>query len=177
MLQECNEDIVIAGVSCRLPESDNTAEFWKHLIEGHDMVTEDDRRWPPGIYGLPRRNGKLKDIEHFDALFFGVHAKQSNKMDPQIRILLEVSYEAIVDAGINPMEVRGRKFGVFVGQSASEAMAAYQSNIETQNGYSMTGCNCCMLSNRLSYYFNFSGKKTVTKLLYNHHSYNLYGLQ
>ena len=52
-------DIVIAGVSCRLPESDNVEEFWQHLIRGEDMVTEDGRRWPPGMYGLPKRNGKL----------------------------------------------------------------------------------------------------------------------
>ncbi|EDV19158.1 uncharacterized protein TRIADDRAFT_62374 [Trichoplax adhaerens] len=140
-----------------MPESDNTEEFWQHLIQGNDMVTEDDRRWPPGIYGLPKRNGKLKDIEHFDAIFFGVHAKQCNTMDPQLRILLEVTYEAIVDGGINPIDIRGRKWGVFVGQSGSEAMQAYQSNPDTQIGYSMTGCSSCMLSNRLSHYFNFNG--------------------
>lgn len=53
----------------------------------------------PGLYGLPKRNGKLKDISHFDAAFFGVHAKQANTMDPQLRLMLEVAYEAIVDAG------------------------------------------------------------------------------
>lgn len=52
-----------------------------------------------GIYGLPKRNGKLKDISKFDATFFGVHAKQAHTMDPQLRLLLEVSYEAILDGG------------------------------------------------------------------------------
>lgn len=52
-----------------------------------------------GIYGLPKRNGKLKDISHFDASFFGVHPKQANTMDPQLRLILEVAYEAIVDGG------------------------------------------------------------------------------
>lgn len=52
-----------------------------------------------GLYGLPPRNGKLKDISKFDAAFFGVHPKQANTMDPQLRLLLEVTYEAIVDAG------------------------------------------------------------------------------
>ena len=118
-----DEEIVIAGVSCRLPESNNVQEFWQHLINGEDMITENDRRWPVGLYGLPKRHGKLKDIEHFDAIFFGVHAKQTNTMDPQLRELLEVSYEAIVDAGINPNDIRGRKFGVYVGESITEAMA------------------------------------------------------
>lgn len=52
-----------------------------------------------GIYGLPKRNGKLKDISKFDASFFGVHPKQANTMDPQLRLLLEISYEAILDGG------------------------------------------------------------------------------
>jgi len=52
-----------------------------------------------GQYGLPKRGGKLKDLSKFDAAFFGVHPKQADSMDPQLRLLLEVSYEAIVDAG------------------------------------------------------------------------------
>lgn len=52
-----------------------------------------------GLYGLPKRNGKLKDINHFDAAFFGVHPKQANTMDPQLRLMLEIAYEAIVDGG------------------------------------------------------------------------------
>ena len=70
MVQEISEDIVVAGVSCRLPESDNTAEFWSHLMNKEDMVTEDGRRWTPGLHGLPLRSGKLKDIASFDASFF-----------------------------------------------------------------------------------------------------------
>lgn len=52
-----------------------------------------------GLYGLPRRNGKLKEIDRFDAAFFGVHPKQAHTMDPQLRLMLEISYEAIVDGG------------------------------------------------------------------------------
>ena len=53
----------------------------------------------PGFHGLPKRSGTLKDITKFDAAFFGVHPKQANAMDPQLRMLLEVAYEALVDAG------------------------------------------------------------------------------
>lgn len=52
-----------------------------------------------GIFGLPPRNGKLNDLSKFDASFFGVHPKQANMMDPQLRMLMEVSYEAIMDSG------------------------------------------------------------------------------
>ena len=99
-------------MACRLPESDNAEEFWSHLMNKEDMVTEDDRRWMPGLHGLPKRGGKLKDIKHFDATFFGVHAKQAHRMDPQLRILLELTYEALIDAGIDPQTVRNSRTGV-----------------------------------------------------------------
>lgn len=96
---DMNEDIVISGISGRFPESDNTDEFADNLLNGVDMITEDDRRWPLGLYGLPTRAGKIKDLSKFDAQFFGVHGKQANLMDPQARMLLELTYEAICDAG------------------------------------------------------------------------------
>jgi len=52
-----------------------------------------------GLFGVPKRCGKLKDLSKFDASFFGVHPKQANAMDPQLRILLEVTYEALLDSG------------------------------------------------------------------------------
>ncbi|KAK7134929.1 hypothetical protein R3I93_018135 [Phoxinus phoxinus] len=155
------EDIVVAGISGRLPESNNLEEFWQNLFNGVDMVTEDDRRWKPGLYGLPRRNGKLKEIDRFDAAFFGVHPKQAHTMDPQLRLLLEISYEAIVDGGINPVSMRGSKTGVYIGVSGSEAGEAFSKDPEELLGYSMTGCQRAMFANRLSYYFDFNGPSTA----------------
>ncbi|XP_040922555.1 fatty acid synthase-like [Toxotes jaculatrix] len=155
------DEIVIAGISGRLPESNDLEEFWENLINGVDMVTEDDRRWTPGLYGLPKRNGKLKDISHFDAGFFGVHPKQANTMDPQLRLMLEIAYEAIVDGGLNPAALRGSKTGVYIGVSGSEAGEAFSRDPEELLGYSMTGCQRAMLANRLSYFFDFSGPSTA----------------
>lgn len=155
------DDVVIAGISGRLPESDNLEEFWENLMGGVDMVTEDDRRWTPGLYGLPKRNGKLKDISKFDAVFFGVHPKQAHTMDPQLRVMLEVAYEAIVDGGLSPAALRGTKTGVYVGVSGSEASEAFSRDPEELLGYSMTGCQRAMLANRLSYFFDFSGPSTA----------------
>lgn len=92
-------DVVISGISGRFPESENVAEFAKNLYNHVDLITEDDRRWTPGFHGLPKRHGKLKTLNKFDAGFFGVHPKQAEAMDPQLRILLEVAYEAILDSG------------------------------------------------------------------------------
>lgn len=75
---EFPEDIVISGISGRFPESDNLDELAKNLFDNVDMITEDERRWPKGLYGLPSRAGKIKDLSKFDAQFFGVHGKQAN---------------------------------------------------------------------------------------------------
>lgn len=70
---------------------------------------------------IPQRTGKLNNVSKFDTLFFGVHFKQAQTMDPMCRMLLEHAYEAIVDAGINPKQLRGSRTGVFVGACFSES--------------------------------------------------------
>ena len=100
------EEVVISGLSARLPESANIDEFREQLFAGVDLITDDERRWPSGLHGLPTRTGKLKDLEKFDATFFGVHAKQAHVMDPQLRMLLELTHEAIVDAGMKINKIK-----------------------------------------------------------------------
>ncbi|XP_061378336.1 fatty acid synthase [Danaus plexippus] len=151
------EDIVLTGLSGRLPESDNIEEFARQLFDGVDLVTADDRRWTPGLHGLPERNGKLKDLVHFDATFFGVHAKQAHLMDPQLRLLLELTHEVMVDAGLNPSELRGSRTGVYVGVSNSETEELWTADPDKINGYALTGCCRAMFPNRISYTFDLKG--------------------
>nr|KAG5704186.1 hypothetical protein BaRGS_009716 [Batillaria attramentaria] len=132
-------------------------EFRQHLMLGEDIITEDDRRWPPGLMGLPAGMGKLKDISKFDASFFGVSPKQADLMDPQVRMLMETTYECIVDAGVNPQSLRGSKTGVFIGASFSEAAEAFAANAEKNIGYALTGCCRAMFANRLSFFFDLRG--------------------
>ncbi|CAF3963829.1 unnamed protein product [Rotaria sp. Silwood2] len=157
LLSNENDDFVITGISGRFPEANSIDEFAYNLFNGIDMVTADDRRWPQGQYGLPTRNGKLKEVDRFDAAFFNVHPKQAHNMDPQLRLLLEVTYESICDAGMNPMKLKGTKTGVFIGASGSDAQNAFSSDPHTLEGYSMTGCATSMFANRLSYFFDFKG--------------------
>lgn len=152
-----DDDVVISGLSGRFPESNNVEEFTEQLFAGIDLITDDERRWPSGLYGLPTRTGKLKDLAHFDATFFGVHAKQAHVMDPQLRILLELTYEALIDAGLNPCDARGSRTGVFIGVSDSESDEYWTADPEKVNGYGLTGCCRAMFPNRLSYTFDFTG--------------------
>uniref|UniRef100_A0A6G1SJY0 Fatty acid synthase n=1 Tax=Aceria tosichella TaxID=561515 RepID=A0A6G1SJY0_9ACAR len=151
------EDVVISGIGGRYPESDNIDELAENLYKHVDMITEDDRRWTPGLYGLPKRSGKIKDLSKFDSHFFGVHGKQANMMDPQARLLLEATYEALVDAGLNPTKLRGSKTGVYIGASVSEVEEGLAQDVSKVSGYALTGCSRSMFANRISYVFDFRG--------------------
>ncbi|XP_039303879.1 fatty acid synthase [Solenopsis invicta] len=152
-----DSDVVITGISGRLPESCNIEEFKNNLIKEVDMVTDDERRWPKGLYGLPARYAKINDLSHFDATFFGIHSKQAQAMDPQLRLILEATHEAIIDAGINPTTVRGSRTGVFVGISTSESDEFWLRDPEIINGYNLLGNSRSMFANRVSYAFDFTG--------------------
>lgn len=154
-----DSQVAITGISGRLPESSNIEEFKKNLFEGVDMVNNDPRRWPKGLYDLPDRLGKIKDLdlESFDQQFFSVHQKQAECMDAQLRMLLEVTYEAIIDAGVNPQDLRGSRTGVYIGVSSSETEQYWCSDPDRVNGYGLTGCARAMFANRLSFTFDFTG--------------------
>ncbi|XP_057669272.1 fatty acid synthase-like [Diorhabda carinulata] len=114
---ESPNDIVITGFAGRYPECDNAEEFKEALLAGVNLITDDDRRFPVGTPNIPIPSGKLRNLDKFDAEFFGLSFKQYNYMDPRHRIILETTFEAIIDAGYNPSELRGTNTGVFVGIS------------------------------------------------------------
>ncbi|KAI1292128.1 Fatty acid synthase [Halotydeus destructor] len=151
------EDIVISGISGRFPESDNIDELSDNLFNHVDMVTEDDRRWPKGLYGLPIRSGKIKDLSKFDAQFFSIPGKQASAMDPQVRMLLELTYEAICDGGVSPETLRGTNIGVYVGSCLAETAEGLIQDASSVSGYGTTGSMRFMFSNRISYSFDFKG--------------------
>lgn len=123
------------------------------------MVNDEPRRWPAGLHDLPTRIGKIKDedLENLDAQFFGIHQKQAECMDPQLRMLLECTHEAIIDAGINPQEIRGSRTGVYIGVSNSETEQYWCGDPDLVNGYGLTGCARAMFANRLSFTFDLKG--------------------
>lgn len=120
------------------------------------MIDEDERRYKHTIPENPKRVGKIFDLEKFDANFFGIHNKLAESTDPQIRILLEVAYEAILDAGINPKSLAGSRTGVYVGISNTEAEDKwlFQRN---ETNFGIVGNSRSMAANRISYCFDFKG--------------------
>lgn len=140
-LHERDEDneIVISGVSGRFPNSNNMDEFAYNLYNKIDMVDDDERRWRHVNPEIPRRSGKINNLEKFDASFFGVNFKQARCMDPQGRMILEHAYEAVLDSGTNPRVLRGTKTGVFVGASFNESEKVWIYEKVNKEGFGVTG--------------------------------------
>ena len=93
------DDIIISGISGRFPQCHNIDELKDNLFNHIDMIDDKETRWPSLLYGLPKRTGKIDNLMKFDAEYFGINSKQADYIDPQLRILLELSVEAILDSG------------------------------------------------------------------------------
>ncbi|XP_011503081.1 PREDICTED: fatty acid synthase [Ceratosolen solmsi marchali] len=154
---EPRDEIVISGIAGRFPDSDNIHLLRDNLMNKVDLVTDDDRRWQLDHPEIPQSVGKINGLEKFDASFFGVHFKQAHTMDPMCRILMEHTYEAIIDAGINPRQLRGSKTGVFIGACFSESEKTWFYEKLHINGLGITGCSRAMLANRISYWLGATG--------------------
>ncbi|XP_015784226.1 fatty acid synthase-like [Tetranychus urticae] len=117
MLTKNDENVIISGVSGRFPKSDSVEELWQNLFSGKPLYGPDTVPYPKIFSRLPKSRGYLKDTRLFDNTFFNYTVAESNTLDPQIRILLEVVYEALWDAGIKPQEWRGTRTGFFLGSA------------------------------------------------------------
>lgn len=150
------DEIVITGFSANFPQANNLKEFKENLYGGVDMVTEDESRWPRGFLGLPSRSGKIRDLTKCDVRFFDIHP-DVHWTDPQVRLLLERCYEAIVDAGYDPATLRGRRIGVYIGVSSSESADVGLMNLGRSNGFATLGTSHAMVSNLISYALDLHG--------------------
>src|ERR1700716_1111350 len=117
--------VAVVGMGCRLPGGINSPEqLWDALLRGDDLVTEippdrwdaDDYYDPePGMHGrsVSKWGAFLDDVSGFDAEFFGINEREATSLDPQHRLLLETSWEAVEHAGLTPEVVTGSLTGVF----------------------------------------------------------------
>lgn len=151
------DEIVISGISGVYPDSDNVADFAENLFNKVDLVTADGRRYVSDNPEIPARGGRLNHLDRFDASFFGVHYKQAHSMDPMCRILMEKAYEAIVDAGMHPKQLRDTNCGVFIGACFSESEKTWFYEKIQIDGFGITGCSRAMYANRISYWLGCTG--------------------
>ncbi|MFI8831515.1 SDR family NAD(P)-dependent oxidoreductase [Streptomyces afghaniensis] len=157
------EDIAVVGMACRYPGGMNTPErLWALVDEGRDVITDfpDNREWhTEDLYdpSFVRQGGFLHDADLFDADFFGIRPAEAISMDPQQRVLLQVTWEAIERAGIVPSSLKGSQTGVFVGLMPNEyGMPLWKWQDETA-GFMGTGTSPSVASGRIAYLLGLEG--------------------
>jgi len=168
--QAGTEPIAVIGMGCRMPGADDPESFWELIRDGQDTVTEVPReRWDIEAYydpepGRPgktytRHGGFLSAVDQFDAAFFGISAREAQGMDPQQRLILEVAWEALEDAGLVPARLMGSATGVFVGVTSSDygVLQIEQEDQKQAYPYFNTGTPLNACAGRLSYILGFQG--------------------
>ncbi|GAA0221756.1 type I polyketide synthase [Saccharothrix mutabilis subsp. mutabilis] len=157
------EGVAVVGVGCRLPGGVSGAEgLWRFLCAGGDGVGPVPAgRWVGLPSGVPPWGGFLDDIKGFDAEFFGIAPSEAAAVDPQQRLVLEVSWEALHHAGIAPSSLRGSRTGVFVGISTGEYGAAQAVDPRRVEPWTATGGALSIAANRVSYLLDLRGPSTA----------------
>jgi len=165
------EPIAIIGLGCRFPGGANDWQsYWSMLDQGRDAISETpEERWDLEKFYAPdsslpgktqsKWGGYVDGIDMFDPQLFGISPREAASMDPQQRMLLEVAYRAIEDAGKPLKFVAGEPVSVFVGISSFDYAVAGLSPQDRGviNPYSNTGGSSSIAANRLSYCFDLRG--------------------
>ncbi|OBG34822.1 type I polyketide synthase [Mycobacterium sp. E3198] len=166
LLERSSEPIAIVGMSCRFPGGVETPDdLWRMVADGRDVITEfpTDRGWDvAGLFDpdpdarhktYARTGGFVDGVADFDAAFFGIAPSEALAMDPQHRMLLELSWEALERAGIDPAGLRGSATGVYAGL----IVQGYGMLAEEIEGYRLTGMTSSVASGRVSYVLGLEG--------------------
>jgi 3-oxoacyl-(acyl-carrier-protein) synthase/thioesterase domain-containing protein/acyl carrier protein len=166
------EPIAIIGMGCRFPRAQTPAAFWRLLCESGDAISKVPAdRWDADAFydadpAAPgkmnsRHGGFLEGIDQFDAEFFGIPPREADFIDPQHRLLLEVAWEAIQDAGIVPASLAGSATGVFIGLSSHNYATMLHRNAANIGAFSNIGGSACIAANRISYFLDLAGPSIV----------------
>lgn len=165
-----NEPIAIVGSACRFPGASTTpSKFWELLRQPRDLSARipASRFTTAGVHNTdPLHHGTTnvqhsylldENIRHFDTHFFGIKAVEAISVDPQQRLLLETVYEGLENAGIPLESLQGTQTGVWVGLMCGDYAELLGRDIDTLPTYYGTGTARSIISNRVSYFFDWHG--------------------
>ena len=163
------EPIAIIGLGCRFPGGVESPEsFWRLISEGGDAVAEVPvERWSADAYYDPdsSRPGRMNTrwgswlprLDEFDTAFFGLAPRETARMDPQQRVVLEVCAEALEDAGQTLEQLAGSRTGVYVGTHVNDYAWMAFAGGSPIDAYDSTGTAHSIVANRVSYLFDLRG--------------------
>jgi acyl transferase domain-containing protein/NADPH:quinone reductase-like Zn-dependent oxidoreductase/acyl carrier protein len=163
-----DQTFAVIGMSCRLPGAASTDEFWSLLRQERCSIsTIGSDRWAVERFYHPRRgepgrsytiSAGLIDAPHgFDAAAFRISPREAEQMDPQQRVLLELVWEALEDAGLPPSTLAGQPVGVFVGASSIDSYTMMVGDAGGIDTHFMTGNAASIIANRISYVYDLRG--------------------
>ena len=164
------DPIAVVGTACRFGGGVSSPEqLWELVAAGGDAVTgfPADRGWDLGRLYHPdpahpgtshtREGSFLADVAGFDAAFFGIAPREAAVLDPQQRILLETTWEALERAGIDPAGLAGSVTGAWVGTNYQDYRTRFAAIPPASEGYFITGNAASLLSGRLAYALGWHG--------------------
>ena len=161
--------VAVIGMACRLPGGiDSPERLWEALLRGDDLVTgipadrwdADERYHPdPGVPGrsMSKWGAFLDNVAGFDAEFFGIGEREAAAIDPQHRLLLETSWEAVEHAGLLPASLAGSLTGVFTGMCHHDYVLVSREAGALDDAYGFTGTAYSMASGRTAYALGLHG--------------------
>ena len=166
------QPIAIVGMACRFPGASNISAFWRLLAAGQNAVSEGDPGSGIGRWGqlFPddtvqnescRYGAFVDDIDLFDDAFFRISPVEAELLDPQQRMMLETSWEALEDAGIDPEGLKESRTGVYTGISNDEyRMLVVDSSKPAEAAgclYALSGTNLNGAAGRVSFVLGLRG--------------------
>ena len=164
-LDRLRQPIAIVGMACRLPGGNNLDAFRDSLFAGRCMT----QGLPSGRHlyrngfavddndEVYRHGAFLNEIDCFDAAFFQIAPVEAQYLDPQHRLLLETSWHALEEAGINPDSLRGRLAGVYAGVCGNDYRELVAAGAGTRNVYIATGTSDSTAIGRIAFALGFEG--------------------
>ncbi|KAA6414256.1 MAG: 6-methylsalicylic acid synthase [Lasallia pustulata] len=168
-----SNDVAVVGMACRVAGGNNSPEqLWQSILDKKDASGEiPSMRWEPYLR-RDVRNAKeiskttskgyfLDKLEDFDAAFFGISPKEAEQMDPQQRLSLEVTWEALENAGIAPQSLSGSDTAVFMGVNSDDYSKLLLEDLPGVEAWMGIGTAYCGIPNRISYHLNLMGPSTA----------------
>jgi acyl transferase domain-containing protein/NAD(P)-dependent dehydrogenase (short-subunit alcohol dehydrogenase family)/SAM-dependent methyltransferase/acyl carrier protein len=165
-----SEPIAVIGMACRFPGGAGDPDaFWRLLRDGVDATADvPPDRWDveatfdadPAALGkmYVRRGGFLPRIADFDAAFFEISPREAASMDPQQRLVLEVAWEALEQAGVSTADLAGSATGVFIGATTNDyGHLLAQEGASALDAYFSTGNALNAIPGRLAYSLGLHG--------------------
>ena len=157
--QNFPDSIAIIGIGCRFPgDADDPQSYWQVLARGDCLTGRvPSERWSSGDELSPAHYGSfLSGIDLFDAAHFGISAQEARSTDPQHRLLLECTFRACEDAGLDASALSGKSVGVYVGLCNHDYRKICEQS-QQQDVFHGVGNAATMAANRISYWMNLTG--------------------